>query len=234
MRKLTGIKAISFDMDGTLVFSDMSVEQFYYKIFHKLGLSFSLEQISSVYNEIHQWWKLRFLSGLQRTRDAWIEFDYRFLKGLGAEGDLCKLAEKMQIYAQDYLNIAEEKLYPETIVVLNRLKEQDLQFCIVSHRPLNITQKSLQKHDIEHYFQFVFSPETTNAKGGKAGSEMWQFVLNKMKVKSSMLLHIDDEVEWAQGARDVGIQTLLIDRKNKYNSLNDFKIHDLTDVLEFI
>lgn len=50
-----------------------------------------------------------------------------------------------------------------------------------------------------------------------------------------MLLHIDDNAEWIVGAKNLGIQTILIDRENKYNSINNFKvIHDLTEVLEFI
>lgn len=118
---------------------------------------------------------------------------------------------------------------------MNRLKEHAIRLSIVSHRPLNITQKSLEKHGIEQYFQCVVSPEIANAKGGKISSEMWRFVLNKMKVKSSMLLHIDDNAEWIVGAKNLGIQTILIDRENKYNSINNFKvIHDLTEVLEFI
>lgn len=229
------VKAISFDMDGTLVFSDMSIEQFYSKIFHKLGLSFSLEQISTVYKEVHKWWMERFISGLQRTKEAWIEFDYRVLKGLGVKGDLWKLSEKMQPYKVDYLNIANEKLYTETIGVLNKLKDHNIRLGVVSHRPLSITQKSLKKHGIEKYFQCVISPEIANAKGGKISSELWRFVLKKMKAKSSMFLHIEDNYKWALGAKNVGIQTILVDRKNKYDSVTDLKvIHNLTEVLNFI
>ena len=141
----------------------------------------------------------------------------------------------MQIYCVDYPNIADENLYPETIGVLKKLKEHTIRLGIVSHRPLNTTRKSLEKHGVGQYFQCVVSPEIANAKGGKVSSEMWRFVLKKMKVKSSMFLHVDDNVEWVAGAKNIGIETLLIDRKNKYNSVTDFRvIHDLTEVLEFI
>jgi len=76
------IKAISFDLDGPLVYMSISVEQYLSSIYEKLGLHFGLAKIASVFTEVHDWWRERFLSGQPRTREAWLEYDYRLLDGL--------------------------------------------------------------------------------------------------------------------------------------------------------
>jgi len=229
------IKAVFLDSDGPLFYMSVSIEQYLSKIYEKLGFNFSLEEISSVYKEVHKWWRERFLSGQPRTHEALIEFNYRLLDGLGARGDLQKLSEIVQLYMEKYLEGDREKLFPEVKGVLRQLREKEISLAIVSHRPLAMNLRSLEKHGIKEYFQFVVSPEIANASKGKMSPEMWQYALNKVGVKPNEALHIDDNYELILGAKQAGIRPVLIDRKGMYSSVTDCPvIHDLTDIFKML
>jgi HAD superfamily hydrolase (TIGR01509 family) len=194
-----------------------------------------LAKIASVYTEVHDWWKERFLSGQPRTREAWLEYDYRLLDGLGAKGDLRKLSERVQLYWDNYPQRGDETLYPEVISVLRRLKGKGISLAIVSHRPLNMSLNSLEAHGIKKYFQCVVSPEIAKAPKGKLSLETWQFALRKLGVAPAEVLHVDDNHEWISGAKQAGIQPVLIDRKGIQSSTFDcVVIHDLTEIFELL
>jgi len=229
------IKAVFFDMDGVLVYWSMSVEEYMSSLYQKLGLHFPVEQISFVHEEVRKWWKERFLSGQARTREAWKEYDYRILQGLGAKGDLRGLSERMQCLRENVLEDADEKLYSEVKGVLRKLQEKEINLAIISHRPFTLSLKSLEKHAIKRCFQFVVSPETAMTPKGKMSLEMWHFALDKIRVKPNEALHLDDSYEWILGAKKAGIQPVLVDRKGIYSSITDCcVIHDLTEIFEFL
>jgi len=228
------IKAISFDLDGTLVYMSISIEQYLSNIYEKLGFHFGLEQVSAVYKEVHRWWKERFLSGQPRTHEAWIEYNCRLFEGLGAKGDLQRLSERVLARARDPES-GNEKLYPEVKGVLRELREKEISLAIVSHRPLPFSLRSLRRHGIEEYFQCMVSPEIAKAPKGKLSPEMWQFALRKLGFAPAEILHVDDNHEWISGAKQAGIQPVLIDRKGIQSSTFDcVVIHDLTEIFELL
>ncbi|MDH5462415.1 MAG: HAD family hydrolase [Candidatus Bathyarchaeota archaeon] len=229
------IKAISFDLDGPLVYMSISVEQYLSNIYEKLGFHFGLEQVSAVYKEVHRWWKERFLSGQPRTHEAWIEYNCRLLEGLGAKGDLQGLSERVLPFWENYPESGNEKLYPEVKGVLRKLREKEISLAIVSQRPLPFSLKSLRKHGIKEYFKCMVSPEIAKAPKGKLSPEMWQFALRKLGVAPAEVLHVDDNHEWISGAKQAGIQPVLIYRKGTQSSTFDcVVIHDLTEIFELL
>ena len=229
------VKAILFDLDGTLVYMTIPLERYLSNIYEKLGLHLSLEKIASVYTEVHDWWKERFLSGQPRTREAWLEYDYRLLDGLGAKGDLRKLSERVQLYWDNYPQRGDEKLYPEVRSVLRRLEGKGISLAIMSHRPLNMSLNSLEAHGIKKYFQCVVSPEMAKASKGKLSLEMWHFALDRLEAKPNEVLHVDDNYEWVSGVKKAGIQPVLVDRKGVYSAISDCTvIHDLTEIFQLL
>ncbi|MFB0522865.1 MAG: HAD family hydrolase, partial [Candidatus Bathyarchaeia archaeon] len=229
------VKAISFDLDGVLTYFDQSVEQFYSTVFQELGLRFSAEKVSAAYSNVHKWWRKRFVSGKPRTREGYLEYNHRFLKGLGVEGNLEELSERMQSGIESMLEDLDDRLYPEVKGVLETLRRMGIRLAVVSHRPLALSLRTLEKHSIEEYFNCVVSPEASASIGGKMSLEMWRFTLDKLEVNPDEVLHIDDNYEWISGAKKSGIQPVLIDRKRKSTSTSDCTvIHDLTEVLGLI
>lgn len=230
------IKAIFFDMDGTLVHIPILHEQFLSKIYQKLGLHFTIEQIIAVNKKMEKWLNEKFADWTHRTREAFIESGYRRLEILGVQGDLRGLSEKIQDYWENFSEESNEQIYPEVKSVLKTLGEKEIFLGILSNRNLVMSLKSLEKHSIKDFFQCVVSPQIAEAPKAKNGPEMWEFALNKVGCKPSEVVHVDNEYESGIiGAKRAGIQPILIDRKGVYSSVMDcIVIHNLTEILEHL
>lgn len=229
------IKAIFFDMDETLVYFPISPVQFLMKTYQGLGLYHSLEQITIAYEEAGKWWNERFPDYELWTRETFIEYNYKLLEILGTKGDLQKLAEIMQTHWENYPEEADERLYPEVRGVLETLSEKGIILGILSNRLLISNLKSLKKHNINAYFQCVICPDNAGARKSENSPQIWQCALNKVGVKPNEALHVDDNYELISGARQAGIQTVLIDRKGICSHVTDcLVIHDLTDIFKML
>lgn len=230
------IKAIFFDMDGTLVYIPISSTQFLMNIYRKLGLHFTLEQISDAREKSEKWWNEIFSDYTLWTREAFVQYNYRLLKALEAKGDLQGLSERVQCYWENLPEEADEKLYPEVKSVLRALREKGIILGVLSNRLLTLSLKSLEKHTIRGCFQCVISPQIAGAPRGKMSLEMRQLALNEVGCKPDEVLHIDNDYETGiVGAKKAGIRPVLIDRKGRYPTIADCSvIYDLTEILELL
>lgn len=229
-------KAVFLDMDGTLVHVPISSTQFLMNIYQKLGLHFSLGQISVAHENVEKWWNQRFSDYTLRTREAFVRYNYRLLEALGAEGDLQTLSESVQSFWENFPEEAREKLYPEVKTVLRTLREKRIVLGVLSNRLLAFSLRSLEHHAIRRYFQCVIGPQIAGAPKGKMSPEMWQFALNKVSAKPDEVFHVDNDYETGvMGAKKAGIQAILLDRKGVYTSMTDCTIiHDLAEILELL
>lgn len=231
-----GIKAVSFDMDGTLVYVPISSTQFLMNIYQELGLDFGLEQIAVAREKAEKWWNERFSDYTLRTWEAFVEYNYTLLTALGAKGDLQRLAEKVQSHWENFPEEADEKLYPEVGSVLETLREEGITLAVLSNRLIDFSLKSLEKHGIRGYFQSVIGPQIAGAPEGKLSLEMWRYALNMVGARPSEVFHIDNDYETGIiGAKKAGIRPILLDRKDTYTSITDCTIiRDLTEILELL
>jgi len=132
------IKAVSFDMEGTLVdhaFSNLIWENDIPSLYGKKhGLSFETarKHVLSEYEKIGD------------NRPEWYDVDYWF-KRLGLSGDWRKLLEKRREYC---------KVYPEALSVLNRLSSE-YSLIISSNTIRDFLEVQLEK--FPRIFSHVFS-----------------------------------------------------------------------------
>jgi len=230
------IKAIFFDMDGTLVYVPISSTQFLMNIYQELGLNFSLEQIAVAREKAEKWWNEKFSDYTFRMWEAFVEYNCKLLAALGAKGDLQRLAEKVQSHWENFPEEADEKLYPEVGSVLETLREERITLAVLSNRLIDFSLRSLEKHGIRGYFQSVIGPRIAGAPKGKLSLEMWRYALNRVGATPNEVFHIDNDYETGiMGAREAGIRPILLDRKDTYTSIIDCTIiHDLTEILELL
>jgi putative hydrolase of the HAD superfamily len=124
-------------------------------------------------------------------------------------------------------------IFPETKEVLSMLKDKNYRLGIISNFDSRVydVMRNLQ---INGYFdKFVISSEAGHAK---PDPNIFHIALHKMGVDPKECLHIGDNIyNDFHGPRALGIQALLLDRENEYESIGDnHKIRSLNELAKLL
>lgn len=120
------------------------------------------------------------------------------------------------------------QLYPDTIKVLEELKKAKYKLAIVTNCPNNSVEPVIEKFGLGKYFDAVLmSWETGYLKTDK---ELFELAMKKLKVKKKEdVLMVGDSIPTdIEGAKNAGINAILVDRKGTREWPE--KIKDLTQL----
>ena len=227
-RSETGdVKAVFFDMDGTLVYFKETGMERGMKILRELGLY--SDAAAEAHRSAEEWFRGRVKTYLDRRREVFLEYNRLVLEHLGIHEGLDELVEEIQ---QRWENSSDE-IYPEVKDVLLQLKARRLKLGIISHRYPILIENSLRRHGLLELFSYTVTPLEAEAPLGKLDPKLWRFALHKIDVKAEEVVHVGDEPEMdVAGARQAGLTPILVDRNNLYRGINCLRITDLTQLLE--
>jgi len=124
-------------------------------------------------------------------------------------------------------------IFPETKGVLGSLKEKNYKLGIISNFDSRVYDV-MNALEIHKYFDtLVISSEAGYAK---PDPNIFHLALKEMDVDPKECLHIGDNIQNDfHGARALGIQALLLDREDEYESIGDqHKIINLEEIHKFI
>jgi len=243
------LKAVFFDMDGTLVHlpRDFSAPRFLQRVLQGLGLEVELGRLERAYEQAEAWWQELFADDYTRwTRENFVEFNRRLLASLELDRsggpavtlddlDLERLAGRVQDHWERLPEEAGELLYPEVPQALEGLRRRGLTLGILSNRTLPAIQSSLRRHGLSSYFQCLVSPQRAGAPRGKLDRAMWEYALSQLGVAPEEAAHIGDRYEDdVVGARSAGLLPILIDREGRYKECDCPRISKLTEVLRLL
>ena len=124
-------------------------------------------------------------------------------------------------------------IFPETKDVLKSLKEKNYRLGIISNFDSRVydVMNNLEIH--EYFDTFVISSEAGHAKPDPG---IYHIALNEIGSDPKECLHIGDNIHNDfHGPRALGIQALVLDRDNEYESIGDqHKIKNLSELNQFI
>ncbi len=226
------IKAIFFDMDGTLVHMPGSTPQEWLMgIYRRLDLNFEFARVKQAYEAAEAEWKRRVRDSLGYTRASFVEWNRLILERLGIDENVKSLAERVQ---RGFEN-PEDELFPEVRQVLKDLKAQGLTLGIVSHRPTAGIQSSLERHGIEKYFACWVSPQDAGAFFGKLDAKLWRYALNMLEIQPAEAMHVGDDYEVdVLGAKQGGLLPVLMERTGRHSRIDCVKLNDLTGIFDLL
>jgi HAD superfamily hydrolase (TIGR01549 family) len=208
------IKAIFYDLDGTLRFNNPSSRDLFIDEAIRQGIAITAEDRLRATR-----WEHYYFGGsaevyadseaFPERKSFWVNYSRRQLTALGASNDQ---VEKLGLLLHEYMNEhnhPNDMLMPGVLQTLKALKETGLILAVVSNRD-EPYHEYLQELGLAEYFDFSLAAgEVQSWKPDKA---IFEHALRMGGVQADETIYIGDNY-YADvlGARNAGIQPILID-----------------------
>lgn len=210
------IRAVIFDMDGVIIDSEME--------YLKKDLDFARKKNPSVVQE-----QLFGMVGASKE-DAWKCMEQAINNGQTWE-ELREEFRSIDVYTDmDYQKI----FRPEVREILAKLKESGFLLALASSTQMDIIQRVLKENGIDGYFQVVVSG--SQFKRSKPDPEIYHYTAKALGVREQECFVIEDSAFGITAAHNAGMTVAaLVDERFGFDqSLADFCVESLTDVLELV
>lgn len=206
------IKAIIFDLWGTLAYTEPHIGRFIEDVNKLLG-----KEHVEVFTKLRRQWYI------QNTSSE-IFFSNLIKK---SKLDPWKKHDLIEVW-EEQINCT--RLYPETLEVLQNLKENKVKLALITNST-PITKESMQKISIERYFDCIFYSYIEGVR--KPDKRLFQKALEKLRIRPEELLVIGDQLTTDKtGADSIGANFILLDRENKTNYKD--RIRNLKELIGII
>jgi putative hydrolase of the HAD superfamily len=211
------IKAICFDLDGTLVDYRGNFRNWLIQGAHHLNVpSHLLEQFLQATNTYTR----SLPDSLEITKAALADI------GMTSPHDLEQLSkEGAQRYAADieFIESAEQ--------LLEFLGQKNLPIALITNGPADMQRAALQRVDIEHYFKTILISGELNIR--KPDARIFQLACERLQVQPENCLMIGDNLSAdIEGAKSIGMQTAWMS-KERVDGVRAFSsLSELQDWLE--
>lgn len=209
------IKAIFFDLDGTLRHSVPSGGEVFTDYVITLGLPVNDEARLRALRWEHLYWAssvdLRddLLAHAGETENFWIEYSRRRLIALGASPQWAReFAAKASVHMGEFYR--PESVIPEDVRrALPQLKQQGYILGVISNRDKPF-QDVLQEHGIGEFFDFSLAAGEVNSFKPEPG--VFEHALRQLNLSPKEAIYVGDNY-YADvvGARRAGLQPILYD-----------------------
>ncbi len=233
--KNTNINTIFFDAADTLFFIERGLGNTYASVAKKHGANPNPNQLKKAFSKAFTTAPpLAFggVSDLERKaleKGYWRDIVENVYEEVGMFEEFdAHFDELFEVFRADAWAI-----FPETKEVLETLKEKNYKLGIISNFDSRVYDV-MNNLEIQEYFDtFVISSEAGHAK---PDPNIFHLALKEIGVDPKGCLHIGDNIQNDfHGPRALGIQALLLDRENEYESIGDqHKIRSLTEIDRFL
>jgi len=206
------IKAISFDLDGTLT-NYRFVDSVWFEGIPRL---YSAEKKVS-FDDTRKFVKKEY-DKVGKEKLEWYDLHYWIRKF------------SLNVAPQELLRSFEHRIetYPEVPKVLDELKQRDFKLIIVTNARREFVELELRKTEIENYFDRVFS-STADFGLVKKTVNLYQRVCNILEISPEEMIHVGDDRNFDfHVPRRLGILAFHLDRTGKHKG--EFVIHSLEEL----
>ena len=220
-------KAIFFDRDNTLTYFDKIKEDWNNRIISE----WSENSFELFYDKMM---KLFDLSSEDRklwykTADEKQRFFEQFKYMLIEEGVKEDIYNRAALLSNELWCNEDRALFPETIEVLEYFYSHGYKMGVISDTSPSL-KDTLQQLGIAKYFTSFTASSLVGAE--KPSPIIFNAALNAQRVSAKESLYVDDYRPAADGAREQGFTSFLIDRTG--NDRNQWSIQNLKQLIEFV
>ncbi|MFH1441092.1 MAG: HAD family hydrolase [Candidatus Omnitrophota bacterium] len=184
--KITGIKLIIFDLDGTLIDAYDSIERSFNFTMLKLGYQAKKHLII-------------------RRAVGW--GDKNLLKPFVSRQDLNKALLLYRKHHKTAL-IEYSRVYKYVYLLLNRLRKKGYKLAVASNRPTRFSWILLRHLRLEKYFDYVLCAD--KLEKGKPNPQILIKIMEKFKAGRQEAVYVGDMALDAEAGRRAGIKTIIV------------------------
>lgn len=224
-------KAVFFDVGGTLLRVHPSVGEVYTELAQGFGFSGSPEAVDEQFRL--QWKKIGGIeslgrqSGLQTEKKFWHDLVFAVFEHFGGLQDFDTYFE--QVYeafrSKERWRVYEDVLDSE---ILQTLKRRGVVLGVISNWDSRL-KDTLTAMDLARHFDFILA--STVVGSAKPDQKIFMEALKQSGVSNEEACHIGDEpVADIEGARLAGVDAILIDRGDRFDSFKGLKIRSFLEL----
>lgn len=180
------IKAVIFDLDGTLIDAYQAIEK---------SLNFTLRSLG--YQPV----------SYDRARRAVGRGDRNFIALFVKAADVSK---GLAIYRKHHHGSLQQysTLKPQTMRVLSALQQQGIKLAVASNRPTKFSHVLIRHLDLEKYFDLIVCADKKHEL--KPEPYLLKKVLKQFKIKPAAALYVGDMVYDIAAGKNAGIKVVAI------------------------
>ena len=227
-------RAIFFDLDGTLLFSDPDVWPLYAQFAQEAGLRIPPDGLHQAERFAHAYFSGNsFLTDRERLGEAGFRLYYlkRILQAAQCAGDLENAAQ--HIHTQ-FAGVSRKAFVPdEAHTTLQALRARGYTLGLVTNRSADEMARSFEPHRLRDYFQFIVTAsDVTLPKPHRA---MFDLALAHAQCDPMATMHVGDNF-YADigGAQPLGITPILLDPKGLFPEARCITIQQMPQLLEHL
>jgi HAD superfamily hydrolase (TIGR01549 family) len=230
------IRGVFFDLGGTLLV--MRRDRIISRILSDAGYQSTPKDVHSAYFKVETGWLAIYgdkkMNGVE-TEEAYRELDAMIFRCLfpRSKDDEAKRVSRLtrRMWSEVEKDVPSE-LYPDVIPVLTRLTSDGYRLGLVSNAPPD-TLKVIESLGLPLYLPTVVVSGVVGVS--KPNPEIFRIALRTARVEAREAIHVGDLYEAdVIGARNAGIQGILLDRDGNRPDLDCPTISGLEGVYEFL
>lgn len=224
------IRHVFFDLDHTLWDFDKNSGLTFQKIFELNKIDINLNDFLNVYEPINfNYWKL-----YREEKVTKSELRYGRLKD-AFDAINFKIEDSIINHFSDayieYLTTFNH-LFEGTLEILDYLQD-DYQLHIITNGFDEAQERKMVNSNIRHYFKTVTNSEMVDVK--KPNPKIFNFALDLANANANESIMIGDNIEAdIEGAKNVGMQTILFDEKNQYSNYTNKRVTQLSAIKKYL
>ena len=229
-------RAVFFDLGGTLLV--MRRDRIFRRVLLEEGREMNLQKIHSAYIKAESWW-LSFYGGKMLTPEEGFEayrvLDQKVFSALCPAESQSEAARVSALVRKRWPEFESEiplALYPDAEPTLKGLADDGYLLGLVSNAPPD-TGKAVEALGLRRYLD----TEVISGVVGytKPHPEIFRIALRETGVGPEEAVHVGDLYEAdVVGARNAGIEGILIDRDGSYDNPDCPHIRSLTEIYDYI
>ncbi|HRD32371.1 MAG TPA: HAD-IA family hydrolase [Fimbriimonadaceae bacterium] len=234
MSSLSRPQAISFDCAQTLLWVDWEPVRLVCQSATDMGFGGD-SRAAEIYGRLlkSRWGEYLTLNeaGNEDATDAWwARLGQDWVREVGWPEDAAAIIAQRATAKLYGPNADVFGLFPDTLPTLEALKERGVRMAVVSNWDISL-DRTLRAFGIDQFFEVTVASMVVNSEKPDPG--IFQHALGRLGVAPEEVWHVgDDAVADAQGARQVGIRSFLIDREFKGDS--PFVISSLSQLIDHL